>query len=76
MGVAGSVHGPEPFRQGLEPQVWVSAGSQNQSPAGGEGQLSSGGVKRYTRFVFVSGLSDGFQARGRLGSQEARFEPL
>lgn len=40
-------------RQGLEPQVWVSAGSQNQSPAGGEGQLSSGGVKRYTRFVFV-----------------------
>lgn len=40
-------------RQRLEPQVWVSAGSQNQSPAGGEGQLSSGGVKRYTRFVFV-----------------------
>lgn len=55
-------------RQRLEPQVWVSAGSQNQSPAGGEGQLSSGGVKRYTRFVFVV-----WAERWVSGSRETRL---
>lgn len=74
-------------RQRLEPQVWVSAGSQNQSPAGGEGQLSSGGVKRYTRFVFVvwaerwvsgsretdsSHCEDGSQGRQAIGRPSPR----
>lgn len=40
--------------QGLgRPQVWVSVGSRNQSPVGGEGQLSFEGVRSDTGFVFV-----------------------